>query len=213
MQARAASAFGAWARPLELAKRSMRQILSRSLDPDSLAVRRCLEGEKAAFDEIVERHGKRLYNLVYRILGSKDDAHDVFSEAFTNAYCALKSFELGRSFWSWLAKIACNLCVDHMRKRKGPSLSLDGDELPGFQPVDTGASVEQAAQTAFDQETIQGAIASLPEMYRAIVVLRHVEDMSISEISSLLNMPEGTVKVRLFRARDLLRGKLGSLVS
>lgn len=196
-----------------MAKRSMQRVLSRSLDPDSLAVRRCLEGDKAAFDELVERHGKRLYNLVYRILGSKDDAHDVFGEAFTNAYCALKSFQQGRSFWSWLAKIACNLCVDHMRKRKVPSLSLDGDELAGFEPTDPGAGVEEAAAGTFAQETIQGAIASLPGMYKVVVVLRHVEDMSISEISSVLGLPEGTVKVRLFRAREILRGKLVSLAS
>jgi RNA polymerase sigma-70 factor (ECF subfamily) len=189
----------------------MRRLVGVSLDPDSLAVRRCLEGDKSAFDELVARHGTRLFNLISRTLGSKEEAHDVFCEAFTNAYCALKSFQLGRSFWSWLAKIACNLCVDHMRRNRRPSLSLDGEELAGFEPPDTGARVDEIAQAWLDQETIERAVASLPDVYRMVVVLRHMEEMSISEISSLLDLPEGTVKVRLFRARDLLRGKLGSL--
>ena len=179
---------------------------------DGELVRLCLAGDNSAYDELVGRHQKLLYNYCYRMLGNADDASDVVQEAFVNAYRALARFRIDASFGAWLHRIAHNLCVDKHRARgRAGHCSIDDACDAGCEPADDDMSPPELAQLSELGETLQKAIMELPPKYRSVVIMRHFQGMSIREISEALKIPEGTVKANLHRARSILRGKLSYL--
>jgi len=174
-------------------------------------VERCQRGHADAFRELVDRYQARIFNMAYRMLHNREEAEDITQEAFLNVFRAIDSFK-GDRFSPWIYKIASNLCLDHLRRRRLPTVSLDA-------PVNADMDVarEIADNTSLPEEEalsealgidIQRAIDSLPERYRVVTVLRHIEDLSYEEIAEVLGIPLGTVKTRLFRAREMLRERL-----
>lgn len=178
---------------------------------DAELVRQTLCGTTAAYNGLVLRYQRQVYNLAYRMLGNAEDAGDLVQETFLRAYSALGSFRQDASFLTWLYKIASNLCIDQLRSRKAKStLSLEMELEEGREPAaDARAcSPEDLAVRDSVQEVVHRAILNLPERYRVVVVMRHLQDMSVDEIARVLEMPTGTVKTHLFRAREMLRGRL-----
>src|SRR5437016_2884975 len=177
---------------------------------DADLVRKTLSGKTEAYNALVQRYQRQVYNLAYRMLGNDDDAGDLVQDTFLRAYGALASFRQDASFLTWLYKIASNLCIDQMRSRKSRgALSLDVELEEGREPM--------ADRTQGPEETtVRGAVANivhkevmnLPERYRIVVVMRHLQGMSIEEIAGQLSLPSGTVKTHLFRAREMLRERL-----
>jgi RNA polymerase sigma-70 factor (ECF subfamily) len=181
-------------------------------DDDAL-IRLCLAGDGSAFDALVARHHRGIYNMVYRMLGNAEDASDVTQEAFLRAYTRLDTFKLGNPFLAWIRRIASNLCIDHMRRRGTPAVSLDQQMEAGTQHADTspGASPAEAVEAAEDSRRVLEAVQQLPEQQRAVLVLRHIEGLKLSEIAETLRMPLGTVKTMLFRGRQAVREMVGEL--
>lgn len=178
---------------------------------DADLVRQTLCGNTAAYNGLVQRYQRQVYNLAYRMLGNAEDAGDLVQDTFLRAYGALASFRQDASFLTWLYKIASNLCIDQLRSRKAKgALSLDVELEEGREPsADTrSCSPEDTAVRGAVQDVVQRAILNLPEKYRAVVVMRHLHDMSVDEIARDLDLPTGTVKTHLFRAREMLRGRL-----
>lgn len=178
---------------------------------DAELVRRTLCGEMAAYNGLVLRYQRQVYNLAYRMLGNAEDAGDLVQETFLRAFGALASFRQDASFLTWLYKIASNLCIDQLRSRKAKgALSLDVELEEGREPAADTRSTgpEDAAVRGAVQEVVHRAILNLPERYRVVVVMRHLQDMSVDEIARTLNLPTGTVKTHLFRAREMLRERL-----
>ncbi len=178
---------------------------------DAMLVRRCLRGDTSAFDVLVRRYQRQVYSLLYRMLNSADDADDLVQETFIRAYNALRSFRQDASFLTWLYKIASNLGIDRMRARRSHgAASLEEEVEVGREPAapDREFSPEAAAMRGSVSEIVQHAVLHLPERYRRVIVLRHMADMTIEEIASELNLPTGTVKTHLFRAREMLRDRL-----
>jgi len=178
---------------------------------DAELVKRTLCGETAAYNGLVQRYQRQVYNLAYRMLGNAEDAGDLVQDTFLRAYGALASFRQDASFLTWLYKIASNLCIDQLRSRKSRSaLSLEVELEEGREPAadlrQTGP--EECAVRDAVQDVVQHAIYNLPEKYRLVVIMRHLQDMSVDEIANALDMPNGTVKTHLFRAREMLRGRL-----
>src|SRR5579862_7212631 len=178
---------------------------------DAQLVRQTLRGETAAYNGLVQRYQRQVYNLAYRMTGNAEDAGDLVQETFLRAYGALATFRQDASFLTWLYKIASNLCIDQLRSRKSKnSLSLEVELEEGREPAadlrTTGP--EEAAVRSSVQDVVQKAVLNLPEKYRAVVVMRHLNDMSVDEIARVLDLPTGTVKTHLFRAREMLRGRL-----
>lgn len=159
-----------------------------------------------AFAEVVLRYQDRLYNYLYRMTGSREDAQDLTQEAFVRAYRALPRFNLEAPFRPWLYKIATNLAINHLKGRK-PSIVLE--EYVPSPPNEY--SPERQVEAAETQRLVSQAIAQLPEHYRSVVLLRHVEELSYEEIARTLDLPLGTAKVRLHRARAALQEKLTAL--
>lgn len=178
---------------------------------DAELVRRTLCGEKSAYNTLVLRYQRQVYNLAYRMLGNAEDSGDLVQETFIRAYGALASFRQDASFLTWLYKIASNLCIDQLRSRKTRSaLSLDSEREEGREPASEARcnAPEDMAVRGAVQEVVHHAIQNLPERYRQVVVMRHLQDMSVEEIAQALDLPTGTVKTHLFRAREMLRGRL-----
>jgi RNA polymerase sigma-70 factor (ECF subfamily) len=179
--------------------------------PDAELARLTLRGDSTAYNGLVRRYQRQVYSLAYRMTGNAEDASDLAQETFVRAYTALGSFRQDASFLTWLYKITSNLCIDQLRSRKAKSThSLDVELSEGREPAETCRSLapEDSAVRGAVQEIVQRAVLNLPEKYRLVVVMRHLQDMSVDEIARILDLPTGTVKTHLFRAREMLRERL-----
>jgi RNA polymerase sigma-70 factor (ECF subfamily) len=170
-------------------------------------------GDRRAFAELVELYKDKIYHLGYRMLNQKQEAEDVVQETFLRVYMNLERYDENQKFSTWIYRIATNLCIDRLRKRK-PNYSIDaemsdndGTDWHAILPSDE-AGPEDELILSETQQNIRNAIQSLPDKYRTVVVLRYLHDMSLQEISDVLEMPVTTVKTRVHRGREFLRKKL-----
>ena len=182
-----------------------------SIQEDSDLVGRCLAGEEGAYGLLLKKYKRPVFSLVYRMVRQREEAEELASEAFFKAFRALAGFDPAQPFSSWIFKIASNLSIDWLRKRRLETSSLDEEgsvwELPDERP--TAEDVLEKKQT---MRVVEEAIGRLAPDYRAVVLLRHQEERSYEEIADILGLPLGTVKIRLFRAREELKKRLGRLV-
>lgn len=179
-------------------------------------IKEVLKGDQEAFGEIVELFKDKVFQICYRMLGNRHEAEDIAQEAFVRAYVNIHSFNLNKKFSTWLYRIATNLCIDRIRKKK-PDSFLD-EEVAGTdgltlysQIAAEGKSPDSEVETMELQEIVQREILKLPDKYRIVIVLRYMDDLSLKEISEVLDMPLGTVKTRIHRAREALRKQLNNL--
>jgi len=197
----------------ELARRAA----SRSNLNDDELVGQVLAGDSRAFGEIVQRHEDRLYNTIYRLVSSAEDARDLLQDTFVKAYENLETFRGGSSLYTWLFRIAVNTSLSHRRRRKWVQMSVpagnDDDPNPGNAVADT-ATVDPAdgLVTAETEVLVQEAINGLDDEHRTVVVLRDIQHCDYRQIAEILEVPPGTVKSRLHRARMMLRDKLEPLL-
>lgn len=175
-----------------------------------------IKGDQDAFAEIVELYQHKLYQICYRMLGNKHEAEDIAQEAFMRAYVNIHTFDQKRKFSTWLYRIATNLCIDRIRKKK-PDYHLDA-EVRGAEGLNMYSSIANDDQLPEDelvkmevQERVQYEISRLPDKYRAAIVLKYIEELPLAEISEILDLPLGTVKTRIHRGREALRKQLSNL--
>jgi RNA polymerase sigma-70 factor, ECF subfamily len=181
-------------------------------DEEALLVARCLQGDAEAFRPLVLRHQRQVFAVAYRMLGRRADAEDVAQQAFVDAYAALDRFSSdgrgGNAFGSWLLRIAINRCKDVLKSKKRTEESL-GDE-PGdgaifsHRPADPEAKLLEARH----RSSLERALASLPPKYREVLVLKDVEELPYEEIREILRLPITTLKIRVLRARGMMREAL-----
>jgi RNA polymerase sigma-70 factor, ECF subfamily len=174
-------------------------------------IRRCIAGDAAAWEEIVQRYHRRIYNICYRFAGSGDDAQDLTQDVFIRMYKTLNSYDLERgAFMTWVTTITRNLLVDHFRKRKHDRMtdSLDTpaseheDAMPlGDQIQDKALPPDARVQSRETSETVHHALQKLSPELREAVILRDLQDMDYKDIAHVLKVPEGTVKSRINRGR------------
>jgi RNA polymerase sigma-70 factor (ECF subfamily) len=182
---------------------------------DRSLIERSRRGDIAAFDQLVRRYERSVFNTAYRLTGSYDDASDISQEAFVRAWNNLKSFRGDSAFSTWIYRIVTNVFLDdRKRKRARPSRSLeeemDLDESSvARQFEDPAPGPEELAEGDERRRLLEQAIASLPEAQRVMVVLYHTQGLAYDEIAAITDLPMGTVKSRLNRARLALRDKLG----
>ena len=168
-------------------------------------------GDRDAFGDLVLRYQDRLFNTLLRVAGSHEDAADAAQDAFVQAYAKLDSFRGDAQFFTWLYRIAMNVALTRRRRRR-PVASLDAAKsAAGEEPMDAAAGPD--GQLLTDERTAQvhSALADLGDQHRKILVLRELEGCSYETIAQILEMPVGTVRSRLFRARLQLRDKLRTL--
>jgi len=181
------------------------------VDPsDDDLIASCLAGDWAAFDVLVARYQRIVYQLSYRMVGHVEDAKDIVQEAFLRAYRSLDNFRRGVPFSSWILKITSNLCIDHLRQRHRRPLSLEAGMEQGLELPDTQPSPEESYLLEERHRAVQQAMMELPERYRLPLILRHFHGLSVEEVARTLGQPVGTVKSNLFRAREQLKRSLAA---
>jgi RNA polymerase sigma-70 factor, ECF subfamily len=181
-------------------------------------VQRAQAGDREAFRELVERYQRKIAALALGMLRNREDALDIVQETFTKAYQSLDRFKGDSAFYTWIYRIAHNLCIDHQRRTaKQPYLSLDATEPAEASPPPTpdGAPTDQPFARARDAEIarrLNEAIQELTPDHRAVILLRELEGLSYEEISQVLECPKGTVMSRLHYARRQLQARLKGLL-
>jgi RNA polymerase sigma-70 factor (ECF subfamily) len=181
---------------------------------DGMLIERSRGGDRAAFDQLVSKHQQRAYQYAYRLTRDPEEAADVVAESFIRMYKALDNFKGDSAFTTWMYRIATNCFLDiRKKKRSKPAISLEAtvqtsDGEVAYQFEDTSASPHDEAERTETMSAVQDAIELLPEYQRAIIIMYHAEMQSYEEIAATLNLPIGTVKSRLNRARLSLRNLL-----
>ncbi len=180
---------------------------------DAPLVARALAGEQKAYADLMARHRGPLYNLLYNMVHNREETEDLLQEAFMKAFAALHTFNKEFAFSTWLYKIAINTTIDHLRKKKLQTYSLDkpiqsreGELKREY--ADVHATTDNELLSTEKSSLIAQAIAELPDRYREAIILRHTEEKSYEEIAEITGVPLGTVKARIFRAREMLKHKL-----
>jgi RNA polymerase sigma-70 factor (ECF subfamily) len=177
-----------------------------------LLLRRCLAGDAVAWEDIVRRYQRRIYNICYRFAGSAEDADDLTQEVFIKMYRTLDSYDVERgAFMTWVTTITRNLLVDHFRKGKHDRLTDSLDATPGQEEEGRtlGEHIEDKGRASPDEqvrsreagEAVHEALQKLSPELREAVILRDLQDMDYKEIAQVLKVPEGTVKSRINRGR------------
>ncbi len=173
---------------------------------EQVLVRQAQQGNTAAFEALVTMHATLVYNLAFRTLNDAQEAEDVAQEAFVRVWQGLPRFRGKSRFSTWLYRIVTNLCYNRLPRLKTELMALDTETAVTL--PDTQAAIETDLLSEEIKMTLHAAIDNLPESYRLLITLRHLQEMSYAEIATVTEMPLGTVKTGIFRARRLLRKKL-----
>lgn len=181
---------------------------------EGIIIERCKQGDLSAFDDLVRRYEKQVYNFAYRMTGNYDDASDIASEAFIKVFNAIESFRGDANFSTWLFRIVTNLYLDG-RKRSKAHMNIPLDEYIDLEESTVTRQIEDPSPSPLELveagerlDVLGRAIGSLPDYQRIMVVLYHTQGQSYEEIAEIVGLPIGTVKSRLNRARLALKEKL-----
>ena len=185
-------------------------------DDDQVLIKQALAGNERAYKQLLNRHKDAIFRMIVKIVHSQEEAWDLVQETFMKAFGSLSSYKSEYRFTTWLYKIAANNCIDFLRKKRLASLSLDEpletkDGKVTIELPDWTYSPEADLASKQKSLSIDSAIDSLPLKYREVIIFRHKQDKSYEEIAQILDIPVGTVKARIFRARELLKKKLKAL--
>jgi RNA polymerase sigma-70 factor (ECF subfamily) len=184
--------------------------------PDLEVVRRCQEGDAAAFQILVERYQHRALRLAYRYVRNQDDAQDIAQDAFVRVFRSIKDFRNESQFYTWFYRILVNLALDHIRQNKNQRTEFqDGILLRSQSAVDAQTKKTNPREDLWSKqrrEAIVSAIDALPPEQRTTVILREIDGLSYEEIAQVTKVPIGTVMSRLFYARRKLQEKLKEYV-
>lgn len=185
---------------------------------DQVLVERAQGGDQGAFDLLVSKYQRKLGRLLSRYIRDSAEVEDVSQEAFIKAYRALPSFRGDSAFYTWLYRIGINTAKNYLvsQGRRAPtSTEFDADEAEGFEDasllrdINTPESLLMSKQIG---QTVNSAMDALPDELRTAIVLREIEGLSYEEIAGIMNCPIGTVRSRIFRAREAVAGKLRPLL-
>ncbi|MFQ2037610.1 RNA polymerase sigma factor RpoE [Aeromonas veronii] len=184
---------------------------------DEQLVERVQRGDKAAFNLLVKKYQHKVVNLVARYVNNPGDVPDVAQEAFIKAYRALPTFRGESAFYTWLYRIAVNTAKNYLTSqgRRPPSSDVEADEAESYgggEALQEVSTPENLALTDEIKRTVFSAIEALPEDLRTAITLRELEGLSYEEIAEIMDCPVGTVRSRIFRAREAIDKKLQPLI-
>jgi RNA polymerase sigma-70 factor (ECF subfamily) len=178
------------------------------MDQERAWIEQALQGDRAAFGQLVRAYERPVYNLTYRMLGDPAEAEDAAQETFLRAFTKLATYQPSRKFVNWLLSIASHHCIDRLRRRnRAPQLSLDGP-LPPMWLASDAPQPEQVMNKKQAREQVRQVLDTLPPDYRAAIVLRYWYNLSYQEIAGVMDTTESAIKSRLHRARRMMAGGL-----
>jgi RNA polymerase sigma-70 factor (ECF subfamily) len=184
-----------------------------SMNDDKTLVAKARKGDRRAFEMIVMRYEQPLVSYFGRIIGDRQMALDFAQDVFLKVHASLDSFRPAFKFSTWLFKIASNHLIDHWRRRRIGTVSIDqpiadGEGCLTIQVPDPGPSTERTYELSEIRARIEAALDKIPPLLRELFVLRHVSEFSYEEIADIKGLPVGTVKNKVFQAKELVRGLL-----
>jgi len=183
------------------------------VNDDAQLIDETLAGHSAAFGELVRKYQDRLYNTVVHVAGNAEDARDVVQDAFVQAFLKLDTFQRSSAFYTWLYRIAFNVAASHRRRRK-PTLSIErARETSGIEPMDNTDGPTELLERKERCLQVRQAIDRLNYEHRTVLVLREIDGFCYETISEILDVPLGTVRSRLHRARLQLREELEEVLT
>ena len=190
----------------------------QSGNADLALVQRVKQGDRSAFDLLVAKYQHKILNLIMRYVRDPSEARDVAQEAFLKAYRAVPGFRGDSAFYTWLYRIAINTAKNHLvaARRRPMNIDFDPGESENFEPFAALRDMDSPEHLALTDEigqTINKAVGDLPDELRTAILLREIEGMSYEEIAEAMDCPVGTVRSRIFRAREAIDKKLGPLMS
>jgi RNA polymerase sigma factor (sigma-70 family) len=176
---------------------------------DLALIRAAIDGDQAAFRELMKKYRDAIFNLIFRIIRDRAQVEDLTQETFVKAFASLRSFNREYAFSTWLYKIATNSSIDYIRKKKLHTMSIDkpishGESDYSIELPDSTYEPDRVIIRDQKSVIIAEAIAQLPAKYRKVIIMRHNEERDYAEIAKILKIPIGTVKAHIFRARELL---------
>jgi RNA polymerase sigma-70 factor (ECF subfamily) len=178
------------------------------VNDDAQLIDQALAGQSVAFGQLVTKYQDRLYNALVHVIGSTDEARDVVQDAFVQAFLKLASFHRSSAFYTWLYRIAFNLAISRRRRRK-PMVSVEqAREASGQEPMSRDGAPSERLERQERVGQVQTALAAMSEEHRAVLVLREIDGLCYDTIADVLELPVGTVRSRLHRARLELREQL-----
>ncbi|MEM1270338.1 MAG: sigma-70 family RNA polymerase sigma factor [Bacteroidota bacterium] len=189
-------------------KPSTKQPSASSLQ-DQETVQRALDGQQAAYEDLMRKYRGPITHHVSRMVRDRENVEDLVQEVFIKAFSSLSSYSTRYAFSTWLYKIATNHTIDHLRRRRLSTMSIDQpmqtkDGELSFELPDTTYRPDRHIVEDQRRDLIQDAIDALPPKYNRVIVMRHQQEMTYDEIATALELPLGTVKAHIFRARELL---------
>lgn len=183
---------------------------------DETLVARAAAGDREAFGILVRRHQRPLIGFLFRMTGNRDAAADLAQDVFIKVYQSLGSFDPTYRFTTWLYRIASNWAIDHLRRRQPRTCPLgpvaDDDQPPAPEVAGNDPSPDDVLRLRELESRLEIAIEGLPPAYRQLILLRHRQHLRYDEIARATRLPIGTVKNRIFRAREILRARLSDLL-
>lgn len=192
---------------------------TRSAPPDESLVERAVDGDRAAFEELVRRHRKGVVNHLYRLVGRREAALDIAQDVFIKVYQSLASFDATYRFTTWVYRIASNCAIDHLRKKRIATCSLTRTPDDDPQAVPTEASIRGPGPCPHEmlryreiESRLETALSALATEYRELILLRYQRHCRYDEIARITGLPIGTVKNRIFRARETLRREMADVL-
>lgn len=185
---------------------------------DERLVDRARHGDQGAFRQLFERYSPLVYRVAYRMLGHPEDAADLTQDVFVRAYTRLSTLQHGQAFQAWITRLTVNIVRDYQRRRRPDTTSLDApvsgmDDTAEWSLPSTDPPLDQRLLQQELSAQIQTALLRLSPEHRAVIILHHLENMPVEEISATLQLPVGTIKSRLARARAELRRRLDSYLT
>jgi len=180
---------------------------------DTQLIKRVLSGEKDAFEIIIQKYQRSLFNYISRTVGERELALDFTQEVFIKTYASLRSFRSEYKFTTWLFKIASNTIIDYWRKKKIATVSIDQNRdrystAPPQQIADKGPSISSRFEIHELRTRIDQVLDDIPINLRELFVWRHINEFSYEEIAEIKKMPVGTVKNRVFQAKEMIRRRI-----
>jgi len=182
------------------------------LDEDQLLIKRVLSGDKRAFEDLMVKYNKRIYTYVYRMVRNEDVAVELTQDFFLKIYNALNKYNFKFKFSTWAYRICYNLVIDHIRKNSYSIDSLESDSVSEKRMVenDNYVKVDYASKMENEQraEYLWKVVDAIPEKYRKLILLRYIDNMKYEDIAKITEIPVGTVKNRIFKAKEILRKEM-----
>ncbi len=182
------------------------------LDEDQLLIKKVLSGEKGAFEALMVKYNKRIYNYVYRMVRNEETAVELTQDFFLKIYNVLSMYNFKYKFSTWAYRICYNLVVDYIRKNSNLIDSLEGDNINEKRMVESDNYVKENYIAKLENEQMSeylwNVVDCIPVKYKELIILRYIDDLKYEEIAEIVDIPVGTVKNRIFKAKKMLKKEM-----